>query len=355
VITRTPFGALPDGRPVHAFTLTNAAGVELRAITVGGVIASLHTPDRRGEPGDIVLGHDAVQPYLDGTAYLGAIVGRHANRIARGRLVLDGRVVQLTINDGRNHLHGGRRGFDKQLWNGEEVRASGGDGVRFSRVSPDGEEGYTGTLRVRVQYLLTDENELRIDYEAESDAPTVVNLTQHSYFDLSCGAADDIGGHLLTLHADAYTAVDAELIPTGDRVAVEGTPFDFRMPTPIGARIAGRDVQLQHGLGYDHNWVLRRPATQGVAPAASVLDPISGRTLEVLTTEPGIQFYSGNQLDGTIIGKQGRRYGARAGFCLETQHFPDGPNQPSFPSPVLRPGELFRSRTVLRFGVDSRR
>ena len=353
-MTRAAFGALPDGRAVHAFTLTNARGMEVRAISFGAIIVSITVPDRSGRSGDVVLGHDELEPYLERSPYFGAIIGRHANRIGRARFTLDDRTCQLAANDGRNHLHGGHCGFDKQLWDGAHVRTADGDGVVFSRISADGEEGYPGTLQVRVRYLLTASNELHVDYEAETDAATVVNLTQHSYFDLSCGQADDVLGHRLTLQGAAYTPVDAELIPTGAIVPVEGTPFDFRTPTAIGARVNDGDLQLQHGGGYDHNWVLSRTGP-GLTRAASLVDPLSGRTLDALTTEPGIQFYSGNQLDGSITGKYGRRYSARAGLCLETQHFPDGPNRENFPSPVLRPGRRFQSRTVFRFGVDAHR
>ncbi len=349
VVTRERYGALPDGAGVDVFTLANAAGVEVRAITFGGIITSIVTPDRDGAPGDIVLGHDSLGPYLDQTTYFGALVGRHANRIARARFPLDGREYGLTPNEGVNHLHGGAQGFDKRVWDAALVRTPGGEGVAFSRISPAGEEGYPGTLRVRVQYVLSGGNELQVDYDAETDAPTVANLTQHSYFNLACERADDVLGHVLMLHADAYTPVDADQIPTGAIDAVDGTPFDFRAPAPIGRRIDEPDPQLRHGGGYDHNWVLRR-SEAGLAPAASVVEPLSGRTLEVYTTEPGIQFYAGNRLDGSIRGKGGRRYGVRAGLCLATQGFPDGPNQPAFPSPVLRPGQRLRSRTIFRFG-----
>ena len=350
MVTRGRFGTLPDGTAVEVFTLANAGHVEVRAITFGGIITSIVTPDRDGAPGDIVLGHETLAPYLDQTTYFGAIVGRHANRIAGARFALEGKEYRLAANEGANHLHGGARGFDKRLWDAALVRTPSGDGVAFSRTSPGGEEGYPGTLRVRVQYVLTGRNELQVDYDAETDAPTVANLTQHSYFNLACGRADDVLGHVLTLNADAYTPVHADQIPTGAIEPVDGTPFDFRAPAPIGQRIGERDLQLRHGGGYDHNWVLRR-SEAGVAPAAAVVEPLSGRTLEVYTTEPGIQFYSGNQLDGSITGKGARRYGARAGLCLETQGFPDAPNQPAFPSTVLRPGQQLRARTIFRFSV----
>jgi aldose 1-epimerase len=345
MVTRSRFGTLPDGRGVDAFTIQNG-NVEMCALNWGGIITSLLTPDRTGTVGDVVLGYETLEPYLTASPYFGCIVGRFANRIAGARFSLDGKQVQLAANDGRNHLHGGWRGFDKQLWDAREVRTPAGDGVVLSRVSHDGEEGYPGELRVRVQYVLTANNRLEIDYEAETDAPTVVNLTQHSYFNLA-GHSDDVLGHWLQIEADAFTPVTAELIPTGTLTPVAGTPFDFRTLTPIGARISDDDEQLHHGLGFDHNWVMRRGA--GLKQVATLVHPPSGRILDVLTTAPGLQFYSGNQLDGSLIGKGGWRYVRHAGLCLETQLFPDSPNQASFPSAVLRPGDHFHSRTVFHF------
>jgi len=350
-VAQYPFGTLPDGTHVVAFTLTNTNGLELRAITFGGIIVSLRTPDREGVLGDIVLGHDTLEPYVGQKAYLGAIVGRHANRIADARFALDGRTYVLAANDGRHHLHGGLRGFDQRVWKATPESTAAGDGVVFSRTSADGEEGYPGALHVRVRYVLTNTNELQVDYEADADGSTIVNLTQHSYFNLAAGSASDILRHELTIEADRFLPVDAGLIPTGEISDVAGTPFDLRSPRRIGDRIALADVQLQRAGGYDHTFVLKKPSTS-LARAAVLADPVSGRTLEISTTEPGLQFYSGNKLDGTIVGKQGRRYGVHAGLCLETQHYPDGPNRPNFPSPVLRAGERFRSRTVLRFGTD---
>jgi aldose 1-epimerase len=350
VTTRHPFGAMPDGTPVEAFTLVNANGIEIRTIPFGCVIVSLLTPDRYGNRDDIVLGYDTLAEYLGQSSYFGAVVGRYANRIAGGEFVLDGSRYQLTRNDGRNHLHGGDRGFDKHLWGADEVRTSNGRGIVYSRISEDGEQGYPGTLRARVRYVLTDGDDLEIDYEAATSAPTIVNMTQHSYFNLACGVSGDVLGQQLTLHADRFTPVNADLIPTGALASVDDTAFDFTRPTAIGARIDAADPQLKHGGGYDHNWVLRGGARGELARAARLVDPVSGRVLEVSTTEPGIQFYSGNQLDG-VTGKRGRRHGRRAGLCLETQHFPDGPNQPRFPSSVLRPGTTYRSRTVLHFGT----
>jgi aldose 1-epimerase len=350
-VTRTASTTLVNGTPVEVFTLTNAAGVEVKAITYGGIITSWKVPDRRGQMADIVLGYDDPAAYIRNNApYFGAIVGRYGNRIAKARFTLDGRAHTLAANDGANHLHGGRQGFDKVLWQGEALRGRDGAGVAFSRTSKDGEEGYPGTLRVRVTYTLTDRNELVVAYQATTDKPTPVNLTQHTYFNLAGQGTGDILGHELRINADRYTPVDATLIPTGELAPVDKTPFDFRKPTAIGARINSDHPQVQYGRGYDHNWVLARTGA-GLSLAAEVYDPASGRTLQVATTEPGIQFYTGNFLDGTITGKDGRVYRHRHGFCLETQHFPDSPNHPTFPSTTLRPGETYRSRTVFTTGA----
>ena len=350
-VTRGPFGALPDGTAIEVFTLSNASGVEVRAITYGGIIVSLKVPDRQGRLDDIVLGYDALGGYVtNNSPYFGAIIGRYGNRIARGRFTLDGKAYALAANNGPHHLHGGVRGFDKVVWRAEPVSSPDGAAVAFSRTSPEGEEGYPGALAVRVIYTLTTANELRVDYVATTDRPTVVNLTQHSYFNLAGQGSRDILEHQLQIDADRYTPVDATLIPTGELAAVEGTPLDFRSPTAIGARIDDPHPQIRNGLGYDHNFVLTR-SEPGLAHAARVLDPSTGRTLDVATTEPGMQFYSGNFLDGSITGKSGRVYRRRYGFCLETQHYPDSPNQPAFPSTTLRPGEQYRSQTVFTFGV----
>jgi len=350
-LTRSPFGRTPDGAAVELFTLTNATGVELRAITYGGIIVSLRTPDRNGRLGDIVLGLDNLEGYLRGTPYFGAIIGRYGNRIARGRFTLDGRTYRLATNNGPNHLHGGASGFDRVVWAAEPLETDSGVGVAFTYTSPDGEEDYPGTLRVRVTYTLTDRDELVVDYHATTDKATPVNLTQHSYFNLAGGGTRDILDHVLTINADSFTPVDSTLIPTGVVAPVAGTPFDFRTPTAIGARIGRDDPQLEKGLGYDHNFVLNRSGA-ALVHAARVVESGSARTLDVYTTEPGVQFYSGNFLDGSITGKEGRVYRHRYGFCLETQHFPDSPNQPLFPSTTLRPGREYRSRTVFAFGVE---
>jgi aldose 1-epimerase len=347
-VAATAFGKLPDGKAVEQFTLTNANGAELRAITYGAIITSIGVPDRKGQVGDIVLGFDRIDGYLKAASYFGAVVGRYGNRIGKGQFTLDGRAYKLATNNGPNHLHGGNKGFDKVLWTAEPMKDQ--NGVVFTRTSPDGEEGYPGTLKVRVSYTLTDKNELIVDYHATTDKATPVNLTQHSYFNLAGEGSGDVLKHELMLNADRYTPVDDTLIPTGELAPVQGTPFDFRSPTAIGARINQNHPQLKNGRGYDHNWVLTRKGA-GLELAARLVEPTTGRTLEIHTTEPGIQFYSGNFLDGTLTGKSGRVYQQRSGLCLETQHFPDSPNKPAFPSTVLRPGEEYRSRTVFTFGV----
>ncbi|MCL4812218.1 MAG: galactose mutarotase [Vicinamibacteraceae bacterium] len=350
-VTRAAFGTMPDGTAVEVFTLTNANGVEVRAIEYGGIITVLRVPDRDGRLDDVVLGYDTLEAYLQNNSpFFGAIIGRYGNRIAKGRFVLDGTSHQLATNDGPNHLHGGVKGFDKVVWEGEPFERDGRAGVAFTRTSPDGEEGYPGALSSRITYTLTGSNELIVDYHATTTAPTIVNLTQHSYFNLAGQGARDILDHQLEIRADRYTPVDATLIPTGELAAVQDTPFDFRTATAIGARIGSDHEQIARGRGYDHNFVLTRGGG-GLSVAARVVEPTTGRTLEVATTEPGLQFYSGNFLDGTITGKAGRVYQRRFGFCLETQHYPDSPNQPSFPSTVLRPGEEYRSQTVFTFGV----
>jgi aldose 1-epimerase len=347
-VARQPFGKTGDGTAVEIFTLTNKNGVEVRAMTYGGIITSIRVPDRAGAFADIVLGFDTLDGYLGGHPYFGAIVGRYGNRIGKAQFTVGGRTYNLAANDGPNHLHGGIRGFDKMVWQAEPL--SSGVGVAFSRTSPDGEEGYPGNLTARVTYTLTDANELAIEYSATSDKATPVNLTQHSYFNLSGHNAGDILGHELMINADRFTPVDSTLIPTGELAPVEGTPFDFRKTTAIGARINQQTEQLKFGRGYDHNWVLNRKG-DGLQPAARVTDPKSGRTLTVSTTEPGLQFYTGNFLDGTVKGKGGAVYQHRNALCLETQHYPDSPNKPDFPSTILKPGDTYRTRTVFTFGV----
>ena len=347
-VSQEGFGTLPDGRAVALYTLTNGHGLRVRAMTYGAIIVSIETPDRDGRLGDIVLGFDSLAGYLRTSPYFGAVVGRYGNRIARGRFTLDGRTYQLATNDGPNHLHGGNRGFDKVLWTADSASTDSTASVTFRYTSPDGEEGYPGTLHVAVTYSLGSDDALHVSYEATTDAATPLNVTQHSYFNLA--GRGDILDHRLMLAASHYTPVDSTLIPTGDIAAVEGTPFDFRTPTAIGARIEQDGEQLHRGHGYDHNWVLDRDGA-GLITAARVVEPTTGRTLTVSTTQPGIQFYSGNFLDGTITGKHGQVYQHRAGFCLETQHYPDSPNHANFPSTILRPGETFRSTTVFAFGT----
>jgi aldose 1-epimerase len=350
-VSRAPFGAMPDGRAVELFTITNGRGVEVRAMTYGGIIVSIRVPDRQGRLDDVVLGHESAAGYAKNDPYFGAIIGRYGNRIAQGRFSLDGNTYQLATNDGPNHLHGGIKGFDKVIWQGEPFESDGSGGVVFTYTSADGEEGYPGMLKVRVTYTLNDANELSFDYHATTDKPTIVNLTQHSYFNLAGQGTRDVLDHRVVLNADRFTPVDATLIPTGELAPVDGTPFDFRQPTPIGARIDAEHPQIKYGRGYDHNWIVARKGP-GLQPAARVVEPTTGRTIEVSTTEPGIQFYAGNFLDGTITGKQARVYKRRYGFCLETQHFPDSPNHANFPSTTLRPGEEYASRTVFKFGIE---
>ncbi len=346
-VTRATYGTMPDGTVVEAFTLTNTSGVRLTAITLGGIITELHVPDRTGALGDIVMGFDSLDGYLQDHPFFGAIIGRYGNRIGGAKFELEGRTYTLAANNGEHHLHGGVKGFDKVVWDAEP--SGTGRGVVFTRRSPDGEEGYPGNLDVTVTYTLTDDNTLVVDYAATTDAATPVNLTQHSYFNLA--GRGSIADHALLINADRYTPVDAGLIPTGELATVAGTPFDFRQAMPIGARIDGTDPQLVYGKGYDHNWVLSR-AGDGLQLAARVTEPTSGRTMDVHTTEPGIQFYAGNFLDGTLTGKGGQVYAHRNGFCLETQHYPDSPNQSAFPSTILRAGERYTSQTVFSFGVD---
>jgi len=353
-VIRSSFGQMPDGTAVELFTLTNAKGIEARVISLGATIVSLRVPDRDGRLGDIVLGHDALPGYLTASRFFGVVVGRYGNRIAKGRFTLDGKTYTLATNNGPNHLHGGVRGFDKAVWKAEPKEGKDGVGVVLSYLSKDGEEGYPGNLQARVTYTLNDRDELSFEYHATTDKPTHVNLTQHSYFNLTAHGEADILGHVLQLNADRYLPVDATLIPTGVLAPVEGTPFDFRKPTAIGARIDQEHEQLKHGNGYDHTFVVNRKGP-GLVKLARLSEPTTGRVMEVETTEPGVQFYTGNFLDGRFTGKQGRVYRKRYALCLETHHFPDSPNQPSFPTTVLRPGQEYRSKTVLRFSTDRQR
>ena len=354
-VTQAPFGTTPDSQAVEIYTLTNPHGIQVRAMTFGGIIVSLKTPDRTGELGDIVLGYDDLAHYVANSPYFGAIIGRYANRIAKGRFTLDGKTYQLPVNDGPNSLHGGTKGFDKRVWDAHSVQTDSTVGVVFHRVSPDGEEGYPGNLDVTVTYTLKDDDELVIDYRATTDEDTPVNLTQHSYFNLDGAGNGDVLAQELMVNADSYTPIDSTFIPTGQIAPVAGTPFDFRTLTAIGARIDDDNQQLKWAGGYDHNFVLNRPDSlpaDALVHAVHALDPKSGRTLDVYTTEPGIQIYTGNFLDGTITGKDGKVYVHRGAFTVETQHYPDSPNEPSFPSTILHPGQTYQSRTVWKFGVQ---
>ncbi len=346
---KSPFGKVGD-KNVDQYTLTNKNGIVLKVTNYGGIVTSLMLPDRNGVMGDVTLGYNDVDSYVKNTPYFGAIIGRYGNRIGKGKFTLDGKEYTLQVNNGQNTLHGGIKGFDKVVWDAKEVKGKGAAGVEFTYISKDGEEGYPGTLQAKVVYWLTDDNTWKIEYTATTDKPTVVNLTNHAYWNLA-GAGSDILGHELTLNADTYTPVDEGLIPTGELPSVEGTPMDFRKPTAIGARINQDFEQLIFGKGYDHNWVLNQKKPGEMSLAATLYDPKSGRVVEISTQEPGIQFYSGNFLDGTITGKNGTVYKHRTGLCLETQHFPDSPNKANFPSTVLKPGETYKTVTVHKFSV----
>ena len=331
-----------DGEEVRIFSITNEQAMEVRIINYGGIITSIKVPDRVGKLDDVVLGHDSLEGYLHRSRYFGALIGRYANRIARGRFTLNGVEYQLAINNGKNHLHGGVRGFDKVVWQAQEID----DGVQLTYLSKDGEEYYPGNVSATVTYRLNDANELRIDYHADTDRDTIINLTNHSYFNLA--GSGTILDHQLRIEADAFTPIDETLIPTGEIRNVKETPMDFTSPTAIGACIGKDDDQLRIARGYDHNFVLRGDVGT-LRTAARVYEPQSGRVMEVLTTQPGMQFYSGNYLDGALVGKNGRAYIKNSGCCLETQHFPDSPNQPHFPSTVLRPDEKYHHTTIYRF------
>ncbi len=349
-VQKKAFGKMPDGAAIDIYTLTNAKGMQAGIITYGGAVASLTAPDRTGKYADIVLGCDTMDCYTKQTAFLGALIGRYGNRIGHGQFTLDGQTYNLPKNDGDNTLHGGPQGFDKRVWKAAEAQSPDGPALELTYNSKDGEEGFPGNLSVKVVYTLTNNDELRIDYTATTDKNTVVNLTNHSYFNLAGQGEGDVLQHQVTINADRFTPVDAGLIPTGELRAVKGTPFDFTNATAIGARINDKDQQLQYGKGYDHNWVLNKGAG-GMTKAAEVYEPNTGRVMEVSTTEPGLQFYTGNFLDGTIKGKGGKAYQHRGAFCMETQHYPDSPNKPSFPSTELKPGQTYHTTTVYRFSA----
>ena len=344
---KTLFGKTEDGKEAHLYTLTNKQGVEVSITDFGGTVVSLRVPDRNGKLSDVVLGYDAPKDYELGKAYFGGTIGRYGNRIAHGQFTLDGNQYTLAKNDGANHLHGGIRGFNKVLWTAADASTKDAASLRLTYLSKDGEEGYPGNLSVEVTFTLTDANELKIDYAASTDKDTVANLTNHSYFNLA--GTGTILDHQLMLSAGRFTPVDAGLIPTGELRSVQGTPFDFRTATTIGARINQADEQLKLGKGYDHNWILDRTTDAKLSLAAKVSEPTTGRILEVWTTEPAIQFYSGNFLDGSAHGKGGKPYEFRSGFCLETQHYPDSPNHPDFPSTTLKSGIRYNSTTVFKF------
>ena len=349
-VTEAAFGLLEDGGKVSLYTLTSSTGAEVRIINYGAIVVSLKVPDRAGRLRDVVLGHDDLAGYVQDKAFLGTIVGRYANRIAAGRFTLDGKTYQLDLNDGSNHLHGGAQGFYKKLWKAEKVKGEGGPGVKLTYVSAAGEGGYPGEVTLAVTYTLTPGNALRVDYLGTTDKPTILNPTHHSYFNLSGDPTQTILDEELTLDADRTTAVGAGLLPTGKLVDVAGTPMDFRQPTRIGARIDASDEQLVLGKGYDHNWVLRHRDGRAHR-AAELFDARSGIVMQVLTDQPGLQFYSGNFLNGTIHGKQGVVYQRRTALCLEAQLFPDAPNHPDFPSSALRPGHHYRQTTIYQFSA----
>lgn len=348
-VSKTPFGTTKDGTNVDLYTLENSGGMKATITNYGGIVTQLHVPDRNGNHGDVVLGYEQLSSYIKASPYFGCITGRYANRIAKGRFSIDGKSYRLATNNGANHLHGGDIGFDKRVWTATEVKGLGKAGIALTYTSPDGEEGYPGNLATTVTYWLTSKNELQIDYLAKTDKATPVNLTHHSYFNLAGAGSGTILDHEVQLFADSFVPTDDENIPLGALRPVAGTPFDFLTPHKIGERIGQRNSQLSVGKGYDHNWVIN--SGRGLSLAARVHDPSSGRVMEVLTDQPGIQFYTGNFLDGSNVGKGGKVYRHRHGFCLETQKFPDSPNQPAYPSAQLNPGETYTHTCVYRFSA----
>jgi aldose 1-epimerase len=348
-VTSAPFGKMPDGTAVSIYTLTNTRGMEARIMNYGGIVVTLKAPDKAGKYGDVVLGYEKLEDYIKASPYFGCLVGRYGNRIAKGKFTLDGTEYHLATNNIGNHLHGGIKGFDKVVWTAKPAESKEGAALELKYVSRDGEEGYPGTLSITALYTVTEKNELKLEFTATTDKPTVCNLTHHSYFNLA--GKGDILGHKVVIKSSHFTPVDETLIPTGELKPVEGTPFDFRQATAIAARINAKDEQLKFGLGYDHNWAIDKPAGK-LALMAEVREAASGRLMQVLSTEPGLQFYSGNFLDGSNVGKGGVAYQYRTGFCMEPQHYPDSPNKPQFPSVVLRPGQVYHNTIIYRFGVE---
>jgi aldose 1-epimerase len=346
-VQKKAFGKNQFGEEVALFTLTNSSGLKVCIMNHGGTIVSLETPDRSGKLADIVLGHDTAAEYVQATPYFGSAVGRFANRIKAGRLTLGGKEYRLALNNGPNALHGGLRGFDKVVWDTEILKKS--NAIRMTYVSGDGEEGFPGEVKTVMTYTLTEDNELQIDYAAETTKATPYNITNHSYFNLAGHHAGFVGSQRMMIKADTFLPTDETAIPSGEEIPVAGTPFDFRTSHTIGARIDAEHEQIRFGNGYDHNFCLNKKSIGELSLAARAEDTASGRMMEVYTTEPGVQFYSGNFLDGTLKGKGGCMYVRRGGFCLETQHYPDSPNQPQFPNTILRPGSPFRSQTIYKF------
>lgn len=351
-IEKSTFGTMPDGTAVELYKLSNGQNMSVGILTYGGVVQAINVPDRDGNLANVALGFANLDDYLSKSPYFGNITGRYANRIAKGQFTLEGTAYELARNNGPNALHGGVSGFDKKLWAAEEIEGREGVGLALTYTSPDGEEGYPGTLAAKVTYTVTEANELKIEYEATTDKTTIVNLTNHTYFNLAGEGSGSILDHELMLNASTFTPVDETLIPTGEIAKVQGGPMDFTAPTRIGERIRDGDKQLVFGRGYDHNWVLDKPAPGAMSLAARLTEPTTGRVMEVSTTEPGIQFYAGNFLDGSLVGTGGKMYRQSDGLCLETQHYPDSPNQASFPSTVLKPGEVYKTTTVYAFSTE---
>jgi len=349
-ISQTPFGNTADGTPVAIYTLRNSKGMEARIMTYGGIVQSLKVPDKNGKFDDVVLGYDDLDGYLKATPYFGALIGRYGNRIGGAKFTLEGKTYTLATNNGPNSLHGGLKGFDKVVWKSTPLVTADGPALQLTYFSKDGEEGFPGNLKVTAVYTLTDNNELHLYFTATTDQPTVCNLTHHSYFNLAGQGNGDILGHIVYINADNTTSVDSNLITTGEIKPVDGTPFDFRKPTAIGARINDPDTVLQYGPGYDHNWVINKPMGK-LGLQARVYEPATGRVMEVFSTEPGLQFYTGNSLDGSITGKDGKVYQRRTAFCMEPQHYPDSPNKPMFPITELKPGETYQNTIIYRFYV----